>query len=110
MWVLGLALLELALEREVAERPVPVRRWWEGRGLLLDSSSDGTDEEDSEVGGEALLSRPGVKTRAHGARVLRVGPRSGRDPAPASRLLSWRFGRVSAQLSHGPARRVTYSS
>jgi hypothetical protein len=45
MCELALALLELALERDVTERAVPVRRC-DGRGRLLDSSSDATDDED----------------------------------------------------------------
>ena len=55
------------------------------------------------------MSMPG-KTRAHGARVRRVGPRSGWESRPESWLLPWRFGSVKAQFSQGPARRVTCSS
>jgi hypothetical protein len=112
MWALGLAALaELALERDVVEKAVPVRRWCAGRGRPppppVDSSSEVTDDEDCDVGGDAPVSRP-VKTRAQGARVRSVGARSGRAPtAAASRLDSWRFGRVNAQFSQGPARRVT---
>jgi hypothetical protein len=96
---------ELPLERDVTETVVPVRRC-DGRGRFVASSSDGAEDEDCDVGGEVLLPTP-VKTRAHGARVLRVGPRSGRDSIPPSLLPSCRFGRVKAQLSQGPARRVT---
>ena len=99
------------LDRDVTEEVVPGRREDSRRGWEIDSSSDGTDEDDCEVEGEAVLVVPtAVNTRAHGARVRSVGPRSGRATAPTSLPASCRLGKVNAQPSQGPARLVTYSS
>lgn len=56
MWAFRLAVVVLSLDREVTDTAVAVRRW-EGRGgreflLVEDSSSEGDEEEDCEVGGE----------------------------------------------------------
>lgn len=105
---LALPAAERVLAREVTEAVVAVRRWT-GRGRPgPDSSSEVREDEAWEDGGE-MVSMPG-KTRAQGARVRRVGPRSGLELGPDSFPLSWRLGSVRAQFSHGPARRVTYSS
>jgi hypothetical protein len=45
VWALAVPLPELALERDVTESAVPVRRWG-GRGRLVDSSSEATEDED----------------------------------------------------------------
>lgn len=105
----ALATPELTVEREAVESAVIVRRW-DGRGRALDSSSDGAEDMDcgEAEGDKVLLSSP-VKTRAYGARVLKVGLRSGTDGSVSEETLlaSCRLGSVKAQLSHGPARRVT---
>lgn len=61
---------ELALDRDVVEVTVPVRRWPKRRGF----SSPSVSEEDAvlEVGGEASPALPPY-TRAYGALVRRVG-------------------------------------
>lgn len=96
---------ELLLEREAREAVVPARRC-EGRDLVVDSSSDGIDEDVWEVGGDGS-SIPPENTRAKGARVRNVGPCSGFGSGLGSLLPSCRLGNVKAQLSHGPARLVT---
>lgn len=95
------------VERDATEMAVPVRRC-DGRRPATDSSSDGLDDDVCDEGGDVLSMPP--NTRSHGARVRSVGPRSGRESTPASLSPSWRLGRVRAQFSQGPARRVTYSS
>lgn len=71
----------LSLEREATDAAVGVRRWV-GRSVgLEDSSSDGVEEEDCEVGGEVVL-----YTLAQGALERKVGPRSGRESAPTPLL------------------------
>jgi hypothetical protein len=73
------------------------------------SSSDAALDDACESSGES--SGAPEYTRAHGARVRKVGPRSDRESAPFSLSgLSCRRGRVRAQLSQAAARLVTYSS
>jgi hypothetical protein len=114
MWALDRDMV-LVVDRDAVDTVVPVRRCIGRRGgwLAGASSSDGEDDDASELGGDAS-SAPPPYTRAHGARVRSVGPLSGRlslpDPSFPLSVASWRRGRVSAQLSHGPARLVTYSS
>lgn len=95
---------ELALERDVVEVTVAVRRWDGRRGCAMASSS--SDPVDAEFGGEASPGTLLPYTRAYGARVRSVGSLSMSTPGPAFCFL----GNVMAQFSHGPARLVVVSS
>lgn len=107
MWPPGWEVV-LTVDREAMDTVVAAR-WCDGGGGGCASSSEGDEEETLELTADAPSGAPAY-TLAQGARVRRVGPRSGRESSATPLELSgdsWRRGSVSAQFSQGPARLVT---